>query len=179
LDVTRRCNRSGECRDPSSARSVRVLSDARSAPNRAITRDIASLARTSLGHRPVWTTGFWQRTADRFGQTRPAAAWSARFSSKRSARERKTARSTPIASRKPRIMTARAFTLPAETSIVLARKNSGEAQVNADEATGFQRFVVWLAKRRYGFLPGILRVLITDIKVARAASGLYQYLHLK
>ncbi len=76
-------------------------------------------------------------------------------------------------------MTARAFTLPAETSIVLARKNSGEAQVNADEATGFQRFVVWLAKRRYGFLPGILRVLITDIKVARAASGLYQYLHLK
>ena len=37
---------------------MRVLSDARSAPNKAITRDIASLARTPLGHRP----GFWQTT---------------------------------------------------------------------------------------------------------------------
>ncbi len=59
----RRRSRTSCCRSArfSSARSVRVLSDARSAPNRAITRDIASLARTPLSHRPVWTTGFWQR----------------------------------------------------------------------------------------------------------------------
>jgi len=40
---------------------VRVLSDARSAPNRAITRDIASLARTPLGHRPGWRQDFGKR----------------------------------------------------------------------------------------------------------------------
>ncbi len=61
-----RRSRTSCCRSArfSSARSVRVLSDARSAPNRGITRDIASLARTPLGHRP----GFWQRTVS--GRTR-------------------------------------------------------------------------------------------------------------
>src|SRR5260370_32126514 len=59
----------------------------------------------------------------------PASSPLLRFSSTRSVWERKTARSAPIAKRKPRIMTARASTPPAETSIVLARTNSGEAQV--------------------------------------------------
>jgi hypothetical protein len=47
---------------------VRVLSDARSAPNRTNTRDIASLAGTPLGHRPVFATGFWQTTTFAFNQ---------------------------------------------------------------------------------------------------------------
>ena len=63
----RRRSRTSCCRSArfSSARSMRVLSDARSAPNRAITRDIASLARTPLGHRPAFATGFWQTTTGR------------------------------------------------------------------------------------------------------------------
>ncbi len=62
----RRRSRTSCCRSArfSSARSVRVLSDARSAPNSATTRDITSLARTPLGHRPVFAIGFWQRTGN-------------------------------------------------------------------------------------------------------------------
>ncbi len=65
----RRRSRTSCCRSArfSNARSVRVLSDARSAPNKAITRDIASLACTPLGHRPVFATGFWQTTGPSIG----------------------------------------------------------------------------------------------------------------
>ena len=76
------------------------------------------------------TVGRRQRCggADRFGQTRPAAAGAlgSRARGRLGRGRRHGAHRSPVG--KPRIMTARAFTLPAETSIVLARKNSGEAQ---------------------------------------------------
>jgi hypothetical protein len=59
------CCRSGRF---SSARSERVLSDARSASNRASTRDIAPLARTPLGHRPVSGQDFCKRQAAEHGE---------------------------------------------------------------------------------------------------------------
>ncbi len=165
----------------------------------ASTRDIASLARTPLGHLPVFAIGFWQRTApvsrhyrahanscaadpgggrrwqpmtvdvasrrrlndvnesfqhpgdemvvdhpliplklssvakrcgdaDRFGQTRPAAAGALGSRAQGQLGRGRPARSVPIARRKPRIMRLERPRPLAETSIVLARRNFGEAQ---------------------------------------------------
>jgi hypothetical protein len=52
--------------------------------------------------------------------------------------------------------------------------------VVTEEARGLRRFVLWMAKRQYGgVVPGVLRVMLYDLKVGRAMDTLYRYLHLR
>ncbi|MFZ5816859.1 MAG: hypothetical protein ACOY93_16455 [Bacillota bacterium] len=49
------------------------------------------------------------------------------------------------------------------------------------KATGIQRLVLWFVRRQYGgqYLPGVMRVMLADLKVGRPAGSLYNYLHLR
>lgn len=51
--------------------------------------------------------------------------------------------------------------------------------VSENEARGVRRLFVWFAKRRYGYLPGIFKILLTDLKLARSAGAIYEHLHLR
>ena len=51
--------------------------------------------------------------------------------------------------------------------------------VAPDEARGLRRVVLWVAKRRYGVVPGILRIMLYDLKVGRAVDTLYRHLHMR
>lgn len=51
--------------------------------------------------------------------------------------------------------------------------------VSESEARGIRRALVWFTKRRYGYLPGIFKVLMPDLKLAWHTGGLYDHLHLR
>ena len=52
--------------------------------------------------------------------------------------------------------------------------------VVTDEVRGLRRFVLWMAKRQYGgVVPGVLRVMLYDLKVGRALDTLYRHLQLR
>ena len=51
--------------------------------------------------------------------------------------------------------------------------------VEEHEARGIRRALVWLTKRRYGYLPGIFKILMPDLGLARHAGALYNHLHLR
>jgi hypothetical protein len=51
--------------------------------------------------------------------------------------------------------------------------------ISEDEARGIRRALVWQAKRRYGYLPGIFQVLMPDMALARRVGPLYNYLQLR
>jgi hypothetical protein len=51
--------------------------------------------------------------------------------------------------------------------------------VSEHEATGLRRAFVWLAKRQYGYLPGIFKILMPDMALARRAGGIYNHLQLR
>jgi len=51
--------------------------------------------------------------------------------------------------------------------------------LDVERATGLRRALLWVARRRYGYVPGVTRVLGVDLTVGRAASRLYEYLHLR
>lgn len=52
--------------------------------------------------------------------------------------------------------------------------------VDPENARGIRRFVVWVAKRRYGgFVPGILRIMLPDLTMGGAVDVLYRHLHLR
>jgi hypothetical protein len=51
--------------------------------------------------------------------------------------------------------------------------------VSEENARGIRKLVVWLAKRQYGYLPGIARVLLVDLAVGRRVVGIYNHLHLR
>jgi len=47
------------------------------------------------------------------------------------------------------------------------------------EIRGVRRVALWLAKRRYGFIPGIFKVGLVDLSVGRHMDAIYGYLHLR
>lgn len=51
--------------------------------------------------------------------------------------------------------------------------------VAPEEARGLRGLLFWLARRRYGVVPGVLRVMAYDLKVGRAVDILYSHLHLR
>lgn len=48
-------------------------------------------------------------------------------------------------------------------------------------ASPLQRFAVWFGKRQYGgvYLPGVFKIMLTDLNVGMPAGALYSYLHLR
>lgn len=44
---------------------------------------------------------------------------------------------------------------------------------------GIRRLLAWNARRQYGFLPGVFRILGVDLTIGMAAGKLYNYLHLR
>ena len=51
--------------------------------------------------------------------------------------------------------------------------------VSENEARGIRRALVWHTKRQYGYLPGIFKILMTDMAVARRVGPLYNHLQLR
>ena len=50
--------------------------------------------------------------------------------------------------------------------------------VSEHEARGIRRLIVWQTKRQYGYLPGIVKILLPDVALAWRASGIYDHLQL-
>ncbi|MCB2224533.1 MAG: hypothetical protein KQH83_10235 [Actinobacteria bacterium] len=51
--------------------------------------------------------------------------------------------------------------------------------VDPRKARGIRKLLFWRAKRTYGTVPGIFRILAVDLRVGRPAGALYEYLHLR
>ena len=52
--------------------------------------------------------------------------------------------------------------------------------ISPENVRGFRRLVFSMARRQYGgVVPGIAQILLTDMRLARPAMGLYNYLHLR
>ena len=51
--------------------------------------------------------------------------------------------------------------------------------VSEDQARGVQRALVWHTKRQYGYLPGIFKILLPDIGLARHVGAIYNQLQLR
>ncbi len=51
--------------------------------------------------------------------------------------------------------------------------------VSENDARGLRRALIWSTKRSYGYLPGIFKILLPDISVARHTGALYKYLQLR
>ncbi len=52
-------------------------------------------------------------------------------------------------------------------------------QVSENEARGIRRALVWQAKRQYGYLPGIFKILMPDMRLARRVAAIYNHLQLR
>ena len=50
--------------------------------------------------------------------------------------------------------------------------------ISAQEASGIRRALVWQARRQYGYLPGIIKILLPDLALAWRASGIYNRMQL-
>lgn len=51
--------------------------------------------------------------------------------------------------------------------------------VEESEARGIRRAFVWYTKRQYGYLPGIFKILLSDIGLARPVGAIYNRLQLR
>jgi len=51
--------------------------------------------------------------------------------------------------------------------------------VSEEEARGIRRLALRFAKRRYGYVPGIVKVGLVDLAVGRRMGGIYHHLHLR
>lgn len=51
--------------------------------------------------------------------------------------------------------------------------------ISEHEARGIRRVIVWHTKRRYGYLPGIFKLLLPDLTLARHAGAVYTHLQLR
>jgi hypothetical protein len=51
--------------------------------------------------------------------------------------------------------------------------------VSPESARGIRKLAVWQAKRRYGYVPGILQVGLVDLSVGRHLGAVYDRLHLR
>ena len=46
-----------------------------------------------------------------------------------------------------------------------------------EQARGWRRLVMRLVKHQFGFVPGLLQILIGDVHLALPVGALYHYLH--
>lgn len=51
--------------------------------------------------------------------------------------------------------------------------------ISEEEARGIRRALVWQAKRRWGYLPGILKILMPDMRLGRRVGQIYDHLVLR
>jgi hypothetical protein len=51
--------------------------------------------------------------------------------------------------------------------------------VSAQEARGIRKLALRYTQHRYGYVPGIAKVLLVDLALASGVGGLYDYLHLR
>lgn len=51
--------------------------------------------------------------------------------------------------------------------------------VNESSASGIRRFFLWQTKRQYGYVPGIIKLLLPILRVGIPLSRVYDYLHLR
>lgn len=51
--------------------------------------------------------------------------------------------------------------------------------VSEHEARRIRRIALWLTKRRYGYVPGIVKVGLVDLAVGFRMGGIYNHLHLR
>lgn len=51
--------------------------------------------------------------------------------------------------------------------------------ISEEEARGLRRAFLWHAKRQYGYVPGIFKILTPNLKLALHAGGIYNHLHLR
>jgi hypothetical protein len=51
--------------------------------------------------------------------------------------------------------------------------------ISEGEARGIRKMALRLAKRRYGYIPGILKIGLVDLAVGRRIGGIYDHLHLR
>jgi hypothetical protein len=49
--------------------------------------------------------------------------------------------------------------------------------ITPEQARGWRRLVMRLVKRQIGFVPGILQILIGDVRLALPVLALYHYVH--
>jgi hypothetical protein len=51
--------------------------------------------------------------------------------------------------------------------------------VSPDEARGIRKLAVLVARRQYGYVPGMLRIGLVDLSVGASVSAIYERLHLR
>jgi hypothetical protein len=51
--------------------------------------------------------------------------------------------------------------------------------ISEEEARGIRKLALWLAKRQYGYVPGIAKIGLVDLAVGRRIAGIYDHLHLR
>lgn len=51
--------------------------------------------------------------------------------------------------------------------------------VSDEDARRIRKIGLRFAKRRYGYVPGIMRIALVDLAVGRRLGALYEYLHLR
>ena len=67
-------------------------------------------------------------------------------------------------------------------SVVGSREEADVARIKTiseDEARGIRRPLVWRAKRQYRYLPGIFKILMPDVELARRVAAIYNHLQLR
>ena len=51
--------------------------------------------------------------------------------------------------------------------------------VSEEEARGVRKLLLWLTRRQYGYVPGIVKVGLVDLAVGWRMGGIYNHLHLR
>lgn len=53
--------------------------------------------------------------------------------------------------------------------------------VEPENASAVQRLMTWFLRRQYGgeYLPGVMKVMLVDLSLGRAAGSIYNHLHLR
>ena len=51
--------------------------------------------------------------------------------------------------------------------------------VSPEEARGVRKLVVWQAKRKYGYVPGMLKIGLVDLSMGRHMSAIYNRLQMR
>jgi hypothetical protein len=51
--------------------------------------------------------------------------------------------------------------------------------IDEHSATGARRLILWQARRQYGYIPGIFKLVLPILRVGLPLSRLYDYLHLR
>lgn len=51
--------------------------------------------------------------------------------------------------------------------------------VSPEKARGLKKFIFWSIKRQQGYIPGIIKIALVDLKVGNPLNRLYKYLHLR